>query len=68
MTTENKPVTVAGDVNKDGKTNITDLVLVEKWLLSVPDTVLSDWKSADMNNDGILDVFDLVMLRKAVIK
>ena len=68
-TTTAKPVvSVVGDVNKDGKLNAADLVLLEKWLLSVSGTTLTDWKAADLNNDGILDIFDLVLMRKEVIK
>ncbi|MCM1314626.1 MAG: RICIN domain-containing protein [Alistipes senegalensis] len=68
-TATSKPVvSVVGDVNKDGKLNAADLVLLEKWLLSVSGTTLPDWKAADLNNDGILDIFDLVLMRKEVIK
>lgn len=65
-TTTSKPVEkdISGDVNKDGKFDITDLVLLEKWLLSVPATELKDWKAADLNSDNILDVFDLCLMRR----
>ncbi|MCI6560288.1 MAG: glycoside hydrolase [Ruminococcus sp.] len=55
---------IRGDVNKDGKFNVADLVLLQKWLLSVPDTNLADWKAGDLCDDDRLDVFDLVVMRK----
>jgi hypothetical protein len=42
-------------------------VLLQKWLLAVPDTELKNWKAADFNEDGKLDVFDLCLMRKALI-
>lgn len=31
---------IKGDVNADGQFNIADAVLIQKWLLAVPDTTL----------------------------
>ena len=59
---------IAGDVNADGSFNVSDLVLMQKWLLAVPDTELNDWKAGDLCEDGILDVFDLCVMRKKLIK
>ncbi|MBQ9897914.1 MAG: discoidin domain-containing protein [Ruminococcus sp.] len=59
------PVTeVAGDVNADGEFNVADAVLLQKWLLGVPDTVLVNWQAADICGDGILDIFDLCAMRQ----
>lgn len=70
VATETKPVEkeVPGDVNNDKKFNITDLVLLEKWLLSADGTQLINWKSADFNSDNVLDVFDLCMMRQNLVK
>ena len=56
-----------GDVNSDGKFKISDLVMLQKWLLGVHDTVLADWKAADFFNDDMLDIFDLTLMRQALI-
>ncbi|HQM02795.1 MAG TPA: dockerin type I repeat-containing protein, partial [Ruminococcus flavefaciens] len=58
---------VRGDVNADGELNVSDLVLLQKWLLAVPGTKLADWKAADLCNDDRLDVFDLCLMRKALL-
>lgn len=58
---------VRGDVNADGEFNVSDLVLLQEWLLAVPDTKLADWKAADLCKDDRLDVFDLCLMRKALL-
>lgn len=62
--TLNNETFTAGDVNADGSFNVSDLVLMQKWLLAVPDTELNNWKAGDLCEDGILDVFDLCAMRK----
>lgn len=56
--------TIKGDVNKDGKFNVADLVLLQKWLLAVPNTKLTDWKAGDLCEDGSIDAFDMVIMRQ----
>jgi hypothetical protein len=56
-----------GDVNADGKFDIADVVLLQKWLLAVPDTKLADWKAANYYNDNRLDVFDLCLMKRKLI-
>ena len=58
---------IQGDVNADGEFNVSDLVLLQKWLLAVPDTKLADWKAADFCKDDRLDVFDLCLMRRELI-
>lgn len=60
--------TIRGDVNADGKFEIADAVLLQKWLLGVPDTKLKDWKAADLCGDNKLDTFDLCAMRKELVK
>lgn len=59
---------IIGDVNADGAFTISDVVLLQKWLLSVPDTQLADWKEADFNGDQTLNVFDLCQMRYNLLK
>ena len=61
-------VEVKGDVNMDGKFDIADVVLLQKWLLAVPDTKLANWKAADLCEDGRLDVFDLCLMKRMLIE
>ena len=56
-----------GDVNADGKFNVADVILLQKWLLAVPDTKLPDWKAADFCEDDKLDVFDFCIMKQKLI-
>ncbi len=58
---------VKGDVNADGEFSVADVVLLQKWLLAVPDIELADWRSADLYEDGKLNVFDLCMMKYELI-
>ena len=57
----------SGDVNNDGAFNISDVVLLQKWLLAVPDTNLANWKAVDFCADNKLDVFDLCLMKRALL-
>ena len=47
----------SGDLNADGEFSIADVVLLQKKLLTVPDTVLADWQAGDLCADGKLDAY-----------
>ena len=57
---------IRGDVNGDGSFSISDVVLMQKWLLAAPGTELADWKAGDFSADGKLDMFDLVKMKRAL--
>ncbi len=63
-----KESTVKGDINNDGEFNITDVVILQKWLLAVPDTHLVNWKAADLCEDCKLNVFDLCAMKQLLIE
>lgn len=52
-----------GDVNKDGELGISDLVVLQRWILG-HDESLDCWQLADICDDNQIDVYDMVMLRK----
>lgn len=52
---------IAGDVNADGKFDIADIVMMQKWILCSGD--LTDWKAGDLCKDNIIDAFDLCVMR-----
>lgn len=54
---------VVGDINMDGKLNIADVVLLQKWLLTEQNTELKNWKAGDLCADGVLNVLDLSALK-----
>ncbi len=55
-----------GDCNGDGEITVSDLVLLQKWLLNTGE--LDNWKNADLYKDNRIDVFDLIMLRVKIIE
>lgn len=56
-----------GDVDANGKVQAADLVLLQKWLLALPDTALPDWNAADLNKDGKLNGADLTLLKRLLL-
>ena len=59
---------VAGDVNADGGFNVSDLILLQRWLLAAPDAELANWQAGDLCADGRLDVFDLCLMRRMLVE
>lgn len=55
-----------GDVNADGKVNIADVVMLQKFLLGTG--TLKSWKNADLYTDQSIDSFDMVLMRKLIIQ
>lgn len=56
-----------GDCNGDGDFNVSDAVLLQKWLLAVPDTHMENWRAANLCEDDRLDVFDLCLMKRQLI-
>lgn len=59
---------IQGDVNADGKFNVSDVVIFQKWLLADPSAKLDNWKAADFCEDNRLDVFDLCLMKRALVE
>lgn len=59
---------IIGDVNCDSNFNVSDVVILQKWLLAEPNTQLANWKAADLCEDGRLDVFDLCMMKRMLVE
>ena len=57
-----------GDVNCDGEITVADAVLLQKWLLAVPNTHLPYWQNADLCADEKLNVFDLCLLKRLLVE
>ena len=62
------PASVRGDLNGDGTLNVSDAVLLEKFLLGDKSVQLSDWKAGDLIEDGKLDSFDMIVLRNLLLE
>ena len=51
-----------------GALSVIDAILLQKWLLAVPDAELTDWKAADLCEDNIINVFDLHLLKRMLLE
>lgn len=51
-----------------GTVRCADAVLLQQWLLNIPDTELKDWKAADFSADNRLDAHDLSVMKNALMK
>ena len=61
------PQSIAGDVNGDGTFGVTDVILLQKWLLGDTELKSENWETADLCKDGVLDVFDLGLMKQKLI-
>lgn len=57
---------ISGDCNYDGIVGISDVVVLQRWLLGTGASITA--ANADMNKDGIIDAFDLISLKKLLIR
>ena len=55
-----------GDVNSDKKFDVADVVLLQKWIIGVPDVKLANWKAADFYDDEKINVIDLSIIKEKV--
>ena len=60
-----QPAAVRGDADANGTVSITDIIMVQKWLLNAGE--ITDCQNADMNADGVIDIFDLALLKHLVL-
>ena len=58
---------VRGDVNADGAFSIADAVVLQQWILAVPDKQLIHWQAGDLYKDNRIDMFDLILMRSELI-
>ncbi len=62
-TTNTFTVSVKGDINGDGKVDISDLAMVKSSMLNKITLNSATKKSADINGDGKVDISDLAMVK-----
>lgn len=59
---------VNGDVNGDGTADLTDLVLLQKYLVRKGTLTAEQSSRADLNADHVLNVVDAMLLRQLLLK
>ncbi|MBQ8724840.1 MAG: RICIN domain-containing protein, partial [Oscillospiraceae bacterium] len=58
---------VIGDVNEDGKLSVSDVIMLQKWLVCVPDATLTNWQNADLSADVRVNAFDLCIIKRELL-
>lgn len=59
---------VNGDVNGDGTADLTDLVMLQKYLVRKETMTVEQSSRADLNADHVLNVVDAMLLRQLLLK
>ena len=57
----------SGDLDKDGQTGVTDIVMLTKYLHGTQQLGRTATTNADMTGDGTIDVFDLSVMKRTVL-
>ena len=57
---------ITGDCNGDGEFDISDVVSLQKWLIT-EESSLRIWKAADLSNDGLLSSIDLSLMKNILL-
>lgn len=60
-------ITETGDVNADGKVNITDVVLARAHIVKTRTLSETEFVRADLNEDGKVNIVDVVMMRSNIV-
>jgi len=59
---------IPGDLNDDNSVTVTDVVIMNKYLLGMEKLTNAQFAKADMNADGKVNVFDLVIMKRTILK
>ena len=60
------PQTVSGDVDANGRLDVLDIIMLQKYLLNAGS--LTSWQVGDINADGSVDIFDLALMKRALLQ
>ena len=55
------------DNNNTKEFNKSNVVLLQKWLLAIPNAHMENWKAADLYNNNSLDIFDICLMKHKII-
>lgn len=67
VTVESVAENIKGDVNGNNVVNIIDLIIMQKWMMSMPDAEIKDTASADLNEDGKINIIDFCLMKSILI-
>lgn len=67
VTEPTEPFEIKGDINSDGKTDISDVVCLYKYILKITSFTKSEYEKADISQDGKVDIADMILLKETII-
>lgn len=67
ISTPEQPERLFDDINNDGAVNISDALIMKRYILGISELDGEQIKYADFNNDEVINVFDYVYLQKLLM-
>ena len=64
---ESKDIVIYGDVNGDGKINVLDAIIINRYTISLSNISGTYLVSADVNRDGKVNVLDAIIINRYTI-
>ncbi|MDE6657183.1 MAG: dockerin type I repeat-containing protein [Oscillospiraceae bacterium] len=68
MTEPDNPENLIGDVDQNGKVEVLDLVLLQKYLHNKEIINQQQFINADISQDNIVNIYDFVLLKKLLLR
>jgi hypothetical protein len=65
--TEALHLPLKGDINRDGRVNVSDVVALVNFILGTAEPTPDQFWAADVNDDGVLNIIDVVLVVKEVL-
>ena len=62
-----EPVYEKGDININKKVDVSDIVIMNKYLVKLEKFSEQQFFLADINDDGKVNVFDYILIRRKVM-
>ena len=57
---------IKGDVYTDSELNVSDVVLLQKYMLKKEEFNKQQYVVADINDDGVINILDLIILKRSI--
>lgn len=62
-----KPINANGDVNGDGKVNVSDIVLIQNYILGRTELTPEQKQKADVTKDGQINISDIIKIQNHIL-
>ena len=59
---------ISGDINGDGAVTVSDLVMLQSYLLGMSNFDTEQYTNADINKDSLVDFYDMILMRKKIVE